>query len=148
MRKFALPTLFLAIIAAPAALSHSGVKDPAVLARMHLMSLVANDMKVLGEMAKGATTFDAETVQMRAASLEEHAFETLRLFEAPATDPKSEAKPEIWQDWEGFSKRAAEMRAAAAQLGRVTVEADFDAAFRAVGQTCSACHETYRINKN
>jgi len=118
------------------------------MARMQLMSLVANDMKVLGEMAKGSTAFDKEVVQARAASLEEHALETVRLFEPPATDPKSEAKPEIWDDWEGFSKSAAEMREASAQLGLVTAEAELGAAFRAVGQTCSACHETYRVNKN
>ncbi len=148
MKKFIIPALFLAVFTAPAALSHSGVKDAAVMARMQLMSLVANDMKVLGEMAKGSTPFDAEIVQARAASLEEHALETVRLFEAPATDPKSEAKPEIWDDWEGFSKSADEMREAAEQLGLITTEAEFGAAFRAVGQTCSACHEAYRINKN
>lgn len=148
MKNFTLPVALLAVFAAPAALSHSGVKDPTVMARMQLMSLVADDMKTLGGMAKGSVEFDLETVQARAASLEQHALDTVRLFEAPATDPKSEAKAEIWQDWDGFSEKAAEMQKAAAQLGLVTGEAEFDAAFRAVGQTCSACHETYRLNKN
>ncbi len=138
----------IAILAAPAALSHSGVKDPQVMARMQLMSLVAADMKILGGMAKGSIGFDLERVQARAASLEQHAVETLRLFEPRANDPKSEAKPEVWEDWEGFSTKANEMQQAAKQLGVITAEDDFDVAFRAVGQTCTACHQTYRINTN
>ncbi len=148
MKNFTLPIAFVAVFAAPAALSHSGVKDPQVMARMQLMSLVANDMKILGGMAKGAIAFDLARVQARAASLEQHATDTLRLFEPQANDPKSEAKPVIWEDWDDFSAKAREMEETARQLGLITTEGAFGAAFRMVGQTCTACHETYRINTN
>lgn len=148
MKNFALPIAVVAVLAAPAALSHSGVKDPQVMARMQLMSLVAADMKILGGMAKGSIGFDLERVKARAASLEQHAVETLQLFEPQANDPKSEARPAIWEDWDGFSAKANDMQQAAKQLGLVTAEDGFEAAFRVVGQTCTACHETYRIEKN
>ena len=42
------------------ALAHQGVQNPAVLARMTVMSAIAEDTKILGSMAKGDTAFAAE----------------------------------------------------------------------------------------
>jgi len=116
--------------------------------RMQGMSLIAADMKFLGGIVKGSNAFDLATVQARAASLEQHARDTVRLFEPEAGDPKSEASATIWQDWNGFTLKAAEMQNAAKQLGLVATQGDLETAFRAMGQTCTACHKAYRINTN
>jgi len=76
------------------------------MARMQVMSLVAADMKILGGMVKGSIAFDQDRLQARAASLEQHALDTLRLFEPQAVDPKSEAKPEIWDNWDDSARPA------------------------------------------
>jgi len=148
MKKRILPLALVALFAAPAALSHVGVKDPQVMARMQVMSLVAADMKILGGMVKGSIAFDQDRLQARAASLEQHALDTLRLFEPQAVDPKSEAKPEIWDNWDDFSKKTANMQNAAKKLGLVGSEAALTPAFRELGQTCTACHQSYRIKSN
>ncbi len=133
-------------LASTATLAHTGVKDPQVMARMNLMVSVAEDMKVLGAIAKGQTAFDLKIVTETSDSLTNHAREIEALFEDQAGDPKSEAKDTIWTDWDGFLKIATDMETAALALGDVNTKSDFSTAFRALGKTCSACHEGYRIN--
>ena len=58
MKKLA--TILLIIAFGTAALAHSGVKNEAVIKRMELMASIAEQMKVVGSMAKGQATFDAE----------------------------------------------------------------------------------------
>lgn len=119
-----------------------------MLARMHLMKLVAQDMKALGAVAKGQTSFDSALVSAKGAGLAQHAADIEDLFEAPASDPKSEAKQEIWSEWSKFLAQAEDMRRAANTLTGVTGQSEFEVAFRALGQTCTACHEDYRVNSN
>ena len=57
------------LLTATAALAHQGVKNKAVMARMNAMSEIAKNTKTLGEMAKGATTFDAEAAREQTQSL-------------------------------------------------------------------------------
>ncbi len=54
------PLLMILVVAASAALAHSGVKDPHVKARMDAMGALGAQTKVLSQMAKGAAPFDAE----------------------------------------------------------------------------------------
>lgn len=132
-----------ALLVATAAFAHQGVKDPQVMARMQLMTKVADDMKALGEMVKGVTAYDAAAVQTRAASLNSHAGETIRLFEPEATDPKSEALPEIWTSFADFTARAQDMGVAAKSL-KAASEGEFQAAFGELAKTCSSCHKSFR----
>lgn len=141
--RFLITAAFL--LPATIALAHSGVKDPQVLARMEGMKQIAADMKILGEIAKGTAEFDASVLQSRSQTLAAHASEIEALFEAKATDPKSEAIDAIWSDWGGFLAKANAMETAAAALADVSTKQDFDPAFQTLGETCTACHEAYRI---
>lgn len=140
-------TALIFLVCATTALAHSGVKNPEVMARMNLMSQIADDMKILGGIAKGAAEFDAQVVKQRAASLAQHAGRIEDLFKSQATDPKSEATETIWTDWKDFSAVANQMESAAVTLGKAADPAEFQQAFKAVGQTCSACHKSFRIKK-
>ncbi|PTX57817.1 cytochrome c556 [Litoreibacter ponti] len=135
--------LIPALVLASAAFAHQGVKDSQVLARMELMKEVAADMKVLGQMAKGQTAFDASKARTSAANLSAHATETIRLFEANATDPKSEALPAIWENFPEFTAQAQDMGAAADAL-KLGSDAEFRESFTALAQTCGSCHKTFR----
>ena len=59
-----------------------GVQNPAVKARMDGMSAIAENMKTLGQMAKGATEFDAAMARAAAATIAEQASATPGLFES------------------------------------------------------------------
>ncbi|NND21494.1 MAG: hypothetical protein HKO14_05350, partial [Silicimonas sp.] len=45
------------LLVASAALAHQGVKNPAVKARMDVMSAIGDNTKLLGRMAKGEVAF-------------------------------------------------------------------------------------------
>ena len=127
------------------ALAHQGVKNPAVMARMDAMSAIGKNMKVLGGMAKGEVPFDPNAIQQALTSIEEHAAKTPGLFEAMESDPKSESKPEIWEDFADFTRKANALETAAAGLsGRIEKPDDLGPAMTALGKTCKSCHELYR----
>ena len=142
MRPFA---ILLTLSAAPAASAHEGVKNPAVMARMHGMKEIAAHLKVIGDMAKGERTFQAETARSAAAGIATHAAAAPALFEAPEDDPKSEAKPAIWESFDKFTALSLEMEAIAVDLAEtIATPDDLGTALQRLGQNCKACHTDYR----
>lgn len=143
MRK----ALFLSFFAlsAVSAVAHTGVQNPAVLARMDGMKSIGDAMKVLGLMAKGSTDFDATAAQEAAAAIARHAAKTPALFETREQDPKSEALDSIWQNFADFTDKsgALETAAKAARKDLTSAEALIPAVTR-IGATCKSCHELYR----
>lgn len=134
------------LVGAGTALAHTGVKNKIVLERMDGMKALAEQVKVLGDMAKGKTAFDATRAAAAKVALSGQAARVTAQFEAPEQDPKSEALPAIWRDWDGFvaEARALEDAIAALETGSLdTVRAGLGA----VGKGCSGCHETYRLDK-
>ncbi len=135
----------LLLVTATAALAHQGVQNPAVKARMDGMSAIAENMKILGQMSKGATEFDAGAARLAAAAIAEHAAATPGLFEANETDPKSEARPEIWSNFEDFATKATELQRIAESLSTsIGSQADLAVAMRVLGENCKSCHSAYR----
>ncbi|UWP98608.1 c-type cytochrome [Aliiroseovarius crassostreae] len=93
--------------------AHGGATG-VVKERMDGMSVMKDAMKVLTPMMRGEAEYDATVVRARAEDVSRHAGEALtRLFPEGSTDKASEAKPEIWQDWESFSGLADQLRLAA-----------------------------------
>ena len=134
-----------AIVLGTAAFAHSGVKNSDVMNRMMGMSEMAKQMKVLGTMAKGETAFDADAVNAALAKMSEEASYIPSLFEPEATDPKSEALPMIWDEFDTFESRARALEKTASNLsGTVEGRADLGPAMKALGRACSACHSEYR----
>ena len=140
--------LSLLLATATAALAHQGVQNPAVKARMDGMSAIAENMKTLGQMSKGVTDFDAVLARSTVAAIAEHAAATPGLFEANETDPKSEARPEIWSNFEDFTAKATELESIAIGFSTsINEPADLNAAMRDFGANCKSCHSVYRIDK-
>ncbi|WP_299922877.1 cytochrome c [uncultured Pelagimonas sp.] len=129
-----------------AALAHGGVKNQAVMERMTLMTDIKEAMAVLGNMAKGKTPHDAAQAEKARNALAKHAAQIPELFETPASDPKSEARPDIWLDWPDFMAKAGAMEEAAKALDPTNLEA-LRAGMGALGGSCSGCHKPYRIEK-
>ncbi|MEM1430691.1 MAG: cytochrome c [Pseudomonadota bacterium] len=136
--------MLAAALAAGTAIAHSGVTNAAVMTRMHNMKDSAAALKRLGEMAKGATPFDAGSASDARLQLISLSQDVPALFEAPETDPLMEARPELWESWEDFVERA-EMSTAALRALDVTDLASLRSGLQPVGAACSACHEAYRV---
>ncbi|MEJ8474631.1 c-type cytochrome [Roseibium algae] len=127
--------------------------------RMDAMSEMARSMKTIGGMVRSKTPYDAEAVRKAAAYMELHGgTELTKLFPEGSLMKPSEAKPDIWQDWETFKAQADDLKNSAAVLkdmsgnGLASLGADgvlsVRQAFAAVGKTCSACHQKFRIKKD
>lgn len=135
----------LACTVAFAAFAHSGVKNPAVMARMEGMKSMGLAVKTLGDMAKGKVAFDADAVALALERLALEAERTEALFEAKEDDPKSEALPVIWTQFADFEAKAHALEAVlAAQNQDMSDAANLGPTLKAIGAQCSACHKIYR----
>lgn len=133
-------------IATTASLAHQGVENPTVLARMEGMSIMADHVEIIGNMARGLAPFDAEAANAALDALTGEANRIVDLFEPPATDPHSEARAGIWDNFANFSQRARELELLTMSLaGTIEDRGDLVDALRRVGAQCSGCHEDYRI---
>lgn len=141
--KLILPLLLA--VTASSALAHGGVQNPAVLARMEAMKAIGDATKVLGEMAKGARAFDADSARAAAQSIAAHAAETPALFETREDDPFSEALPGIWANFDDFTAKAGNLATLATELGTSLDSPEaLRAGLDALGETCKTCHSDYR----
>lgn len=139
-------TLALALVGlGTAALAHTGVTNRDVMARMMVMSTIGDQMKLIGSMAKGEAAFDAAAVNAALIEIAAQSAQIPSMFETRAVDPKSEALPVIWERFDTFTQRAKDAEATAERLaGTVTAANDLVPVLQQVGETCKACHATFR----
>lgn len=138
---FAVATFFFGSVG----LAHEGVMNPAVMARMNGMTAIADNMKTIGDMAKGAAPFDAGIARSALKALAENAAEIPVVFGPEETDPKSEALPAIWTSFDAFSDDASDLQSLATQFSQAVVSPeDLRSALAALGQTCRSCHSAFR----
>ena len=133
---------------ASAALAHSGVKDKDVMARMKLMSSMADNMKVIGMMLKQKIPFEREQAIDALKEISRLATETPDAFKKNATDPKSEAKSNIWTEFDKFTDIS--MKLARDADGLAASFQSFENLKPALGQlsqSCKTCHTSYREKK-
>ena len=141
---------FLAVSAsATLALAHEGATG-VVKERMDLMDRQKDDMKIIGDMAKGKTPFDAAEAAEAASDIGLTAKKISELFPEGSTGGKSEALPAIWEKWDRFTANAEDLGSAADALVSALGDSenqDWKAAFEKVGEACKSCHEDFRAKK-
>ena len=127
------------------AFAHSGVKDKNVKKRMMLMKEMAGNTKIIGQMLKGKTSFDTIQVKLALERLSALSLETPKVFTINATDPKSEAMPNIWDEFDKFTKLSKDLAETSIVLANsvATIE-DLRPALKKVSSGCKACHSRYR----
>ena len=131
-------------LVATVAVAQTASTDPTVVARRDLMKTIGMNTKVLGDMAKGTTAYDLAAADAAKAALVAASAEISAKFEPNVTDAGSEAKPEIWTNWEDFAAKGMALNAAATALDPSSVET-IGAGMGAIGGTCGACHKAYRM---
>ena len=139
--------LFVAVFitASSVVFAHSGVKDKNVKERMMLMKEMANNTKIIGHMLKGKTSFDANEAKLALERLSSLSLKTPKVFEVNATDPKSEAKPTIWDEFDEFTKLSEDLAATSTDLAdSVETIEDLRPALKRISSGCKACHSRYR----
>lgn len=152
-RRIVIPAA-LATCLASLAFAHQGATG-IVKERMDQMGSIAKAMKGIGAMFKGAVDYDAEQVRALARDVAASGGTKMSvLFPKDSLQHPSEARPEIWTDWDTFSTRADEMQAAAVALANGAANPTDGSAgpkpsdlFQDLAQTCKSCHQDFRIKK-
>lgn len=141
----AAPALALiAALAAPVAFAKEAPTDPTVQARVAVMATIGKNTKVLGDMAGGKAPFDAAAAASAKEAILAATTEIAPKFEPQASDPNSEAKPEIWTNWADFVSKAEAAKTAATALDASSLDT-VKAGMGALGGACKACHTDYRL---
>lgn len=135
----------LALIAASttASLAHDGVKDPKVKERMQIMKQIKAATGVLGSMAKHPASHDADEARAARSDLIRLSKKVAPSFTTRAMDPKSEARPAIWDNWDDFAARALALTAAAEALDPTSPQG-VATGMAGIGGACGGCHKPYR----
>jgi cytochrome c556 len=126
-------------------LAHEGAKG-VVKERMDLMKGQQKDMKLIGDMAKGKSKFDAAKAAAAARNLEATTKKIPDLFPEGSADHPSEALDAVWTDWERFTGNAKDAEAAANELA-ATLDGgtgDWKAGFKKLTEACKSCHQDFR----
>jgi cytochrome c556 len=131
------------------ALAHEGATG-VVKERMDLMKGQQEDMKLLGDMAKGKVPFEAAKAAAAARDLNTTAKKIADLFPEGSNGHPSDALPAIWKDWDRFKGNANDLETSADALAASLDGAgdkDWKAALRQVTDVCKSCHEDFRAKQ-
>jgi len=135
----------IAITASSIALAHSGVKDKNVKERMMLMKEMAGNTKLIGQMLKKQIPFEANEVKLALEKLSSLYLQTPTVFEVNATDPKSEAKQNIWDEFDEFTKLSNDLAKSTSELAMSVEDIDdLRPTLMKISEGCKACHSKYR----
>lgn len=132
------------IISAGVAFAETEATDANVIARQALMKTIGMNTKTLGDMAGGKADFDAAAAEAAKAAIIAASAEIGAKFETQAADPGTEAKPEIWTNWDDFVKKGQALNAAATALDASSLDS-VKAGMGAIGGACKDCHTSYRL---
>ena len=143
--KFAKALIIGAVLSAGAAFAEEERTDPNAIARGELMTTIGKNIGIIGDMAGGKTEFDAAAAEGAKAALIEATGKIEATFkDQGGADPASEAKPEIWANWDDFLKKATAASDAANALDVASLDT-VKAGMGALGGACKDCHTTYRM---
>ena len=137
--------IVIAITASSTAFAHTGVKDKNVKERMMLMKAMADNTKLIGQMLKKQTPFELNEVKLALEQLSSLSLQTPTVFEINATDPKSEAKQNIWDEFDEFTKLSDDLAKSTSELAMLVEDIDdLRPTLMKVSEGCKACHSNYR----
>ena len=143
--KFVKAVVIGAVLISGAAFAKGDRTDPNAKARSDLMRVVGQNTGILGDMAGGKTPHDAAAAEAAKAALIEAAGQIETAFkDQGAADPASEAKPEIWANWEDFLANAKMLGDAAGAMDVSSAET-IGAGMGALGGACKDCHTDFRV---
>ncbi|QFT63232.1 cytochrome c [Roseivivax sp. THAF30] len=128
--------------------------DGQLKARQGQFRILAINLGILGDMAKGETEYDAEAAQASADSI--HAVSMINqgpLWPEGSSEADldgTRAKVEIWENFDDFASKWSDLAAPATNLQEVaaTGQEALGPALGQLGNACSACHDEYRASAN
>ena len=109
------------------------------------MKNMANNTKIIGQMVKRKIPFDTNEAKLALEKLSSLSLETPKVFMINASDPKSEAKLSIWDEFDEFTKLSENLAETSSVLASsIDTIDDLRPALKQVSSGCKACHSKYR----
>jgi cytochrome c556 len=127
--------------------------------RMDQMETLKGAMKTLKPIFRGKSDYDINVVKANALIIRDNAAAHMtKLFPEGSLKSPSEAKPEIWQDWEVFEKLAVDLEQKAQALHNSVHEQPNSnrdnkttlppkTIFKMIAQNCADCHKSFRVKE-
>jgi cytochrome c556 len=114
--------------------------------RSTTMKGIGRSVRPLFEMSKSGNFDQAEAAKGGKAIAD--ALDHFKdLFPAGSEKEDDKALPTIWSDPAGFEQHRMNAKNAALAIAASTDVASFQTAFKALGESCGACHEKYRAKQ-
>ncbi|MHC2626665.1 cytochrome c556 [Bradyrhizobium huanghuaihaiense] len=115
-----------------------------------MRSIGKNQYGVIQKMTKGDIPFDQKAADQAIANIEADVAKIAKTFEV---NPKQDvvnatygASPKVWQNKADFDSKIPPVQKAIADVkGKITDVASLKAAYTAINDRCTDCHETYRL---
>ncbi|MCU7811136.1 MAG: cytochrome c [Candidatus Thiodiazotropha sp. (ex Notomyrtea botanica)] len=128
--------------------AQAGELERALEYRQGVMNVLGWNMKSMGNMMKGKQPYDAEAFAVHAGDLAKAAtLDVLPGFPEDSDEGETDARAEIWLDFDDFKQKLEDLRHASQALSEAAVGGDKAAMGDALGKTgkaCKACHDGYK----
>ncbi len=117
--------------------------------RMKVMKFIAQNTKMIAPYAMGSSEMNFKAVEGAAMQISMAAQNVMAKFPKGSTSEESEAKPNIWENWDEFLDMLTTLSADAAKLS-VIAKNNEDGVMEQFGKmtgNCKSCHTKYRQKK-
>lgn len=126
----------------------SGESDPegVIKYRQGVMKAQAGYMAAMAQIVRGKVDYGTHLAG-HAKALHRLAQSVPELFPEGSDFGETEAKEKIWEEFDKFKTAAQKAEKAAAELAEAAASGDgklIGAKFKATGESCKGCHDTYR----
>ena len=122
--------------------------EAAIDYRSAVMTVFRWNIKPMGAMMKGEIPYDGAAFARRAKDLATAAsVDLMSGFPEESEEGETDAKPEVWMDWDDFQGKFKDLQEQSAKLAEVAAEGDEKAVkeqFGATADTCKACHKKFK----
>ena len=128
-----------------------GHSENVIKYRQNVMRAIGGHTGSIAAVVKGEVDFTGH-VAAHADSIAALSGAVLEMFpQGTDSGADTRAKPDIWQDWDGFTEAAEAFEAAAGNLAQAAAGGDqaaIAAAFGDLGKSCGGCHRPFRTPAN
>lgn len=127
---------------------YAGELEQALEYRQGVMNVLGWNMKSMGAMMKGKKPYDKDAFARHAADLAQAAsLDIAAGFPEGSDEGETDARVDIWLDFDDFEKKLEALREASRNLSEVAKAGDKAANGQALGdtgKTCKGCHDSYK----
>lgn len=117
--------------------------------RQKVMTSNGANMGAIGDILKNKLPYQSH-IAVHALEIQRMSTVVPDAFKKNIAAGKTDAKPEIWKEWDKFTDAANAMGVEAAELAKVAQNGNMEAIgaqVKKLGETCGNCHKPYRKPK-